>query len=394
MQLGEVAAPSDPGRRSSASTERRAELDWLRLGAVVVVLVVHVAQIFSPFESWHIASPDRSRWLGLLTAFTAPWIMPLFTLLAGASAWFTLQRRSARSFVRSRVMRLLPPLVLGTLLLVPPQVYYRRLYRGEFDGAFLQFYPTFFNGLFPDGNFSYGHLWFIAYLFVYFLAATPLFHLLSTPAGRALLARLGHYCDRTGGFLWGAVPFAAGQLLLRARFTQSTGTLIDDWATHAWLFTALITGYALFAEPRLLAAIDRGWRLALLPALLPWAALGPFVLIGDVYVRLPSEPGLWYATFWIAFSVASWSWLVVILGMARRYLNRPSPLLERWRRSAYGIYVLHQTVVVWLAYRIVDWPLGVHTRFLLITALALAATLALVAALKRLPGVRTAFGIA
>ncbi|HEX6133503.1 MAG TPA: acyltransferase family protein [Longimicrobiales bacterium] len=388
-------AGSTPPARALPANARAAEIDWLRLAAVVVVLVVHAAQIFSPFESWHIASPDRSPWLGLLTALTAPWIMPLFTLLAGAGAWFTLQRRSPAEFLRTRAIRLLPPFVLGTLILIPPQVYLRRLYRGEFDGTFLDFYPRFFEGASPDGNFSWGHLWFILYLFFYFVAATPLFRSLSHGRGRGLLARMGAAADRKrAAILWLVIPFAAGQLLLRARFTQSTGALLDDWATHAWLFTALITGYALMEEPRLMAAVDRGWRIALLPAALSLSIIGLYVMPGDAYDRLPSRPGLWYFTFWTTFSLASWSWLVVLLGAARRYLDRPTPFLERWRHSAYGIYVLHQTVIVLIAWEVVRWPLDLHLRFLIISALSLAVTLMLVAILRRLPGMRTAFGLA
>jgi glucans biosynthesis protein C len=389
-----AGAVEGAGEVRPAAGTRAAELDWLRLGAVVLVLMVHSAQVFSPFESWHIASPDRSWALGLFTAATAPWIMALFMVLAGAGAWYSLQRRTAVQWIRARALRLVLPLVLGTLILVPPQVYYRRIYRGEFDGTYLDFYPEFFNGVFPEGNFSWGHLWFLAYLFVYFLVAVPFFSYMERDGGRRLLARMASCCRGRAGILWGVVPFAVGQLLLRWRYPQSTGTLVNDWATHAWLFTALLAGYALLAEPRLMAAVDRGWRVALVPATAVWVVLGVYVLYGEPYMRLPSEPGLWYLAFWTTFGVASWSWLVVILGAARRWLNRPTALLERWRGAAYGIYVLHQTIVVWVAYHVVGWPMDVHARFLVVTLASLAATLVLVRLLRRVPGAQAALGIA
>jgi ABC-type sugar transport system permease subunit len=161
--------------RSGEAGARRPEIDWLRVGAIFLVFVVHSAQIFSPIESWHIDSPESSRLLGQFTVFLGPWIMPLFMLLAGASAWYARRRRSDREYLQVRVARLLVPLVAGTLLVVPPQVYYRRLFRGEFEGTFLAFYPSFFDGVFPEGNLSYGHLWFIAYLFLYMLAGVVVF---------------------------------------------------------------------------------------------------------------------------------------------------------------------------------------------------------------------------
>jgi glucans biosynthesis protein C len=373
---------------------RAAELDWLRLGAVITVLVVHVAQVFSPFESWHIASPDTSLLLGVFTAFAAPWIMPLFMLLAGAGAWHSLTRRTVPQWIYARAMRLLLPLTLGTLLLIPPQVYYRRIYRGEFEGSLIEFYPRFFDGVFPQGNFSWGHLWFLAYLFVYFLVAAPLFHILKGQSGRALLGRAAQFCGGRLGILWLALPIALGQLLLRTRYTQSTGMLINDWATHAWLFTALVAGFALLAEPRLMAAVDRAWRAAIMPAIAAWLMLGGFAAFGDPYNRLPASFGAWYVAFWTTFSLASWAWVVVIVGAARRHLGQSTPLLERWRSSAYGIYVLHQTIVVWVAFHLVTWPVSVHSRFLLITALSLALTLALVRVLRRVPLMRGMLGMA
>jgi glucans biosynthesis protein C len=373
--------------------DRAAELDWLRLAAVVCVLVVHSAQIFSPFESWHIASPDRSELLGLMTAFAAPWIMPLFMLLAGGGAWYSLQRRTPGGWVRARVPRLLVPLVLGTLILIPPQVYYRRVFRGEFTGSYLEFYPHFFRGVFPEGNFSYGHLWFLAYLLVYVVAAKPVFQLLGSPRGAALLARVAGWCSGRWGVLLLALPFVAGQLLLRWRWPQSTGTLVNDWATHAWLFTALVAGYALLAEPRLMAAVDRGWRAALGPAVGCWVVLALYVAYGDPYMRLPAQPGFWYFVFYTTFALASWSWMVVILGLARRHLSRSTPFLERWRGWAYGIYVVHQTVVVMVAFHVVRLPLELHVRFLLIVALSLAGTLLAIALLRRVPGAGRALGV-
>jgi len=378
-------APTEDGRLP--------EIDWLRLGAVVLVVVIHVAQIFSPFESWHIDSPDKSRLLGQFTVFAAPWIMPLFMLLAGANAFFSLQARSPGEYLRVRVLRLLVPLVAGIFLVIPPQIYYRRLSRGEFEGSFLEFYPRFFDGLFPSGNFSYGHLWFIAYLFLYLMAALPVFQYLSGAEGRRLMARAGLWCQAPGRILWLAVPLAVGQLLLRVRYTQTTGAVVGDWATHAWLFTSLVYGYVLMAEPRFMKGIDQGWRMALVPGVICSLGIAGFTWTGDVFARLPSEAGWGYLVFWSGFTLASWSWMVVILGWARENLHRTTPFLRNWRDTAYPLYIFHQTVVIVIAYWMVGWPLGLHTRFALITVASLASTILLMAAVRRIPGVRALFGL-
>jgi len=77
---------------------------------------------------------------------------------------------------------LLVPLCIGIVLLVPPQVYAERRLRGQFQGSFLAFFPHFFEGVYPHGNFSWHHLWFLGHLFLYSLLALPLFRYWQHPA--------------------------------------------------------------------------------------------------------------------------------------------------------------------------------------------------------------------
>ena len=72
-------------------------VDQLRVLIVVGVFLIHVCEVFNPWDQWHITNPQRSRVLGEFVVVPASWIMPLFMLLAGMSAWYSLQRRSNRS---------------------------------------------------------------------------------------------------------------------------------------------------------------------------------------------------------------------------------------------------------------------------------------------------------
>jgi glucans biosynthesis protein C len=373
--------------------DRRADIDWLRVLAVLLVFVVHAAQVFSPIDDWHIRNEETSWLLGQFTVFLAPWLMPLFLLLAGQSAWFTLRKGDTGRFLRARVFRLFVPLVAGTLLVVPPQVYLRRLSRGQFEGGYLEFYPRFFHGVFPEGNFSYGHLWFLAYLFGYTLAALPLFHWLQGERGRRFLGRVAALCDLPGGVLLLFVPLALGQILLRPHFPQSTGALVGDWSTHAWLLPVYIAGFAMMVEPRLELALARDWRTAFFPAVLASLALFWFAWPGDVWARIPTDPGAWQAAFWCGFMLASWSWLVFLAGAARNWLTRSTAFLRYWGDRIYPLYVFHQTVIVIVAYHIVAWPLGVPFKFALVLTLSFAATVLVLETASRVEPIRRVFGL-
>jgi glucans biosynthesis protein C len=378
---------------STGPERRRADIDWLRVLAVLLVFAVHAAQVFSPIDDWHIQNPEPSQALGLFTVFMAPWLIPLFMLLAGQSAWFALRKRDLRRFIRERLFKLLLPFVAGTFVVIPPQIYLRRLSRGEFEGNFFEFLPRFFDGVFPQGNFSYGHLWFLAYLFTYMLAGLPFFKLLRTDWGRRVLRTGSRVCDWPGGILWFFVPLAVGQILLRPFFPQTTGTLVGDWATHAWFFPLYLGGFIIMVEPRFEAAMARDWRGALFPAVLTSLALFVFAWPGEVYHRIPADPSLWHLAFWTGFTLSTWSWIVFFTGAARTYLNRPSNFLRYWGDRVYPFYVFHQTVIVIVAYQVVQWPLGIPLKFVLIAGLSLAGTILLLEGIGRVGPIRGLFGL-
>ncbi|MBR7551132.1 hypothetical protein KC220_21580, partial [Mycobacterium tuberculosis] len=94
----------------------------------------------------------------------------------------SLQHRSPGRFAAERFSRIFVPLVFGILLVVPPQVYVERISIGmpgrdspiDWSGSYLDFYPTFFTSCcYNHGNFSWHHLWFLTYLFVYSLLLLP-----------------------------------------------------------------------------------------------------------------------------------------------------------------------------------------------------------------------------
>ena len=75
-------------------------------------------------------------------------------------------------YIRSRVKRLVVPLVFGMFVVIAPlQVYLERLSHRQFTGSFLEFYPHYFDGWFGfGGNFAWMgiHLWYLEVLIRFF----------------------------------------------------------------------------------------------------------------------------------------------------------------------------------------------------------------------------------
>src|SRR5690606_577561 len=121
---------------------------------------------------------------------------------------YALGRRTARQYLRERLRRLLVPVVFGILVIVPPQIYLERVWRGEYAGPFLSFWPTVLRlEPYPVGNTSWHHLWFVAYLLLYSLAALPFFLWWRGDGSRRARQMLERFCSGPGIYLAG-LPLA------------------------------------------------------------------------------------------------------------------------------------------------------------------------------------------
>jgi hypothetical protein len=354
------------------------------------VVLGHVSEIFNPWDEWHITNTQRSRLAGEVALFVAPWVMPMIMLLAGVSAWYSLRGRGAASYMRERIGRLLVPLVLGTLILVPPQVYLERRLRGQFTGSFLAFYPHFFEGLYPNGNLSWHHLWFLAHLFLYSLIALPLF-LFWQRSDRQTMHWAARVCAAPGGILWLAVPLILERNVLWGLFPERH-MLASDWSNHALLFVAYIYGFILAGSPWLGRAIDEQWPKALAVGVFGTSVLAVGMWQEVLPARLPPPYSLRYLAFWTLYGVCAWSWMAAVLGMARRWLGTERPILRYGRRVGLEVYILHQPVIIAVAFIVVQWQMRVAAKFAIIFAVSSLMTLVGAEILSRLPAALRAVG--
>ncbi len=358
----------------TARTPRLYYVDALRVGVIGLVFVVHVCEVFNPWDKWHITNGDPSRLAGEIVVLAAPWIMPLVMLLAGTNAWFSLQHRTNRAYVRERVVRLLLPLTAGVLLLVPPQVYLERISRGQFHGSFVDFYPHFFEGIYPQGNFSWHHLWFLGHLFGYSLLALPLFRYWQRTGGRRAMQVVARVCGAHGGILWLSIPLIVERSTLWGLFPERH-MLTADWSNHALLLVAYVYGFVLAGSPWLGAVIDKQWKNALLVGGIGSVALITGTWRGVVPDHLPAPYSISYLAFWTLYAVCAWGWMVGMLGLGRRWLDSDGPLVRYGRRASYMLYIVHQPIIVAVAFVVVRWNYSVPIKMTIIFVSSLALSL-------------------
>jgi glucan biosynthesis protein C len=356
-------------------------LDWLRVIAILLLLFFHTGMLFVGW-GWHITNQETIPGLQLPMDLAHRLRMPLLFVIAGAGMWYALQRRSIGAFTRERALRLLVPAIAGMFIIVPPQVFFERLAHGEWQGSYgaffvervLQFQP------YPEGNFSWHHLWFIVYLFAYVLLLLPLM--------AWWRARCKDRQPKIAPGLWIhalALPLGVNEALLKPLFPESHN-LTSDWYifNHYLLLTAYGFVLASMRGTWDWVADRRHWSLGLGVAVLA----GGLTLIetGIIDRDTPADAML--------ANVFTWSWLLVFLGFGRQYLSVDNRLL-RWARDAsYPVYILHQTVIITVAYFVIEQPWTPGTKYwLVLLATLLSCVLLYELVLRRSALLRLLFGI-
>jgi uncharacterized protein (DUF2147 family) len=382
-------------------SERRYDIDWLRIGATLLLFVFHVGMVFNPAPFYHIRNDELSfGWL-VVCGFISLWHMPLFFLLAGWSLCGSLRLRGPSGVLKERVLRLFVPLVFACVIFMPV-IKYLELSSGldlshtglrvspalqegfrvvipegldvaaPFHESFGAFLPTFFT---PE-RFTWAHMWFVAYLLTFTVLYLPAF---------AFLSRRATGVESASAYLVYApiVPLVLIQIFLRPHW-PGIQNLYDDWANFAYYTTYLFAGFLLALHPALERIAAREWRRALALGVVTCGVLLAGVL--QLYASpLPLLAGS---------AVAGWCFVLALLGIARRYLDRGNAALHYLSEAAFPIYILHQAAIVVPGYFLIRLPLGTWIKVLLLLAVSVGLTFAAYHFIVRVSGpARFVFGM-
>ncbi|OJV53975.1 MAG: hypothetical protein BGO36_13310, partial [Burkholderiales bacterium 68-10] len=262
----------------ACGSERRYDLDWLRVIAFGFLIFYHIGMFYVTW-GWHVKSPHAGPWLEPVMALINPWRLPLLFLISGIALRFAIDKSRLTQFVPRRFMRLFVPIVFGMLVICAPQAYFELYSKGETGSDFWAFYGQYldfdmeFSILTPTWN----HLWYLVYILAYTLAVVallPLLRWLDGPA-EALFSWLGRGALGWRLLLVPVLPFLCYAWLLAPRF-PSTHAFYNDWANHAELFSIVLIGWFAAKSPAFWGAVQRH----LGPAIV--LALGLLLVLGAV----------------------------------------------------------------------------------------------------------------
>lgn len=386
----EHRVPASPVENRTSAPDRRYDLDWLRVIAILLLVYFHTGMIFAAEWDWHIKNPETSRLVLEINYFMSRWRMPLLFMISGIGTSFALRRRTAGEYLRERTGRLLVPVVFGVLVIVPPQIYLERIADGAAYTSFLDFYPEVFTtGPYPEGNLSYHHLWFVFYLFLYSATALPLFLYLRGATG-ARFARAVERLVRGPGMYALALPLGAVLAALVVRF-PGPQDVIHDVAYLLYYFLFFFYGYVLSVAGKVWDEIEARRRASLTLAFLSIVAIDALRWNGATPAF---EYSLANALYYLLQGFSAWCWVLAFLGYGKRYLNRPSRVLARLNEGIYPFYILHQTVIVVIGFYVIQVEESILAKYLFVSTVSLLVSWAIYDLLVRpVPVLRFLFGM-
>jgi glucan biosynthesis protein C len=389
MQRRGVEGQTDNTPQASA---RLHYLDWLRVLAILGVFLFHAVHPFD-VSPWVIKNAEQSETVTAFLGLLFPWGMPFFFLIAGAGSWFALRRRTAGQFAKERFQRLFIPFLVGCVLLSPIMLYFQWRQVGLRDlwhGPFWQYVLLHRAGFSPRwfGEIGY-HLWFLGFLFCFSLLALPIFLWLKGKSGQAVLSWLARICTRRGGILLFILPLLLVRLGLKPFFP-----LEQDWGDFFYLMSMFVLGFVLYAHEGFSQAIRRDWAILVVMVLVSTVAWAYLALTDDSLDLYASPRTLRDFALWTMITINCWSWTTLMLYIGMRHLDFSNRWLEYGQEAVLPFFLLHQPVIMVIAFYVVQWQTGIPLKLLTVVLGSFVVTLAIYElVIRRIGPLQVLFGM-
>ncbi|MEU4830783.1 acyltransferase [Streptosporangium sp. NPDC023615] len=413
------------GPAALAGDGRRAGMDLLRVAVVVGLVLFHSALVFDARDDFYVKNAETTGLTMVISVLGVLWAMPLLFYLAGLAARHSLGRRGPAGYAAERLRRIAVPLVFATVAIVPVPQWLRLRADPAYRESYPEFLPRFFHveldlAEFPfvlqGEHFETGHLWFLVLLLTFSLLLSLA---VRWPPSPGLGERIAGLARVRGAMLLPALPLVLISMVLGLEEEYA------GWSRWAYL-VFFCCGFAFAADERFRRAVRRDLRVVAACGLALFAAGVPVLLSAGDDAFTSSAP---LAVLGRAlYGAAGWCWMLTIVGLldrvparsgtgpsgtrpdaaseARppgdppdvRYADpaaRPdahpgvSPDAHPGVRPAVGsrrgdgglrgylaeavlpLYVLHQPIVVAVAYQVVRWQAPIAVKYVVIVACSL-----------------------
>ena len=308
---------------------RKHYIDNLRNTTILLLFFVHTFMVWNNFGSKFYIWQGENRLLSTLIVLVNPWFMPILFALAGMSARYAFEKRTVKQFVVERVHKLLIPFIGGLIFLVPFQTLYARKFFYDYDGGIIDNWRYFFTHLTDfsgyDGAFTPGHLWFILFLFIISMAAFILFRFLPYDKLVTNIEKIPVL-----GVLFLFIP-----IWLMYYLGNFGGYSIGK------CLALYLIGYYVLSNDLVIEKLENNMK---------WLTV--FCMVSTIISVILYYKFSYYGDLWVNF--IGWISILVLLVIGRKFFNKRTKFTEYFNKASYPIYILHQSILVVLAYYVVE----------------------------------------
>ncbi|MDQ9092063.1 acyltransferase [Pseudoalteromonas haloplanktis] len=342
---------------------RRYDLDWLRVLAFGLLIFYHTGMLYSENWGFHFKSQYLSSSIENIMLLLSPWRMGLIWFISGVALRFIVARFNLGMFLTTRSVKILLPLLFGIWFIVPIQLYAQMSQEVGLSMSFWQFYSHFFDltnplfehyqaGIWPHVDVN--HLWYLRSLWQFTLLLVLVLPLLHHATVQAVITRL---CNRS-------------LLMIFITLLLPLCILKLSWPSDTFRYPMgalfLLYGYLLAWQPAFYSQLLRHWRVLL------GAFIVGYLLVVVGYHMIWQNPAAsqWQITSMdMLYTSQRLVGVLLMLALAKRFLNHDHPKLALLNSAVFSFYLLHQSVIIGLAFYLSKLQLGGFVEPLLILSL-------------------------
>jgi glucan biosynthesis protein C len=317
------------------SFERRYDIDWLRVIAIGMLLVYHIAIVFQPWGRFilFISNEESIDSIWPVMAMMNIWRIPLLFFVSGMGVFFAARKRNWKQLLGERAKRILIPLLFGIFFIVPIHIY-----------LFQSFYS-----LETSYEPGFGHLWFLYNIIFYFLCFIGLAIYFPDNPNNSFLNSFRWILNKPGGLYVFIVPFIVIAELFNPQF-------FSIWyeGLHAFFYCM----YAFFLGLSFVAVGDVFWQKV--------SQLRSVSLIIAVALYLIRYQYFDFNSPHFLTAIESITWIFTAFGFGYKYLNRSSKKITYLSSAAYPIYIIHMAFQYLACYWILPLEISAWLKLILI----------------------------
>jgi len=320
------------------TSERRYDIDWLRVITIGLLLIYHISIVFQPwgvfFGFIQSNQPLESLWIPM--SLLNVWRIPLLFFVSGMGVGFAIRKRSWKQLLTERSRRILLPFLFGLLFIVPLHLFiWQQYYHQE-----IRYAP------------GPGHLWFLANIFIYVLLLSPLFIYLNNNKHGRLHRWIDLLLQGPAGLFFIIAAFVAETLIVKP---ESYEMYAMTWHGFFLGLLAFFFGFSCILAGSGFWKTVLKWRLYLLSAAM-------LLFVVRLVIFKLKAPGYLMA-------VESGTWIFAAFGFAYKYLNRPGKTLKYLSQGAYPVYILHMIFLYVASYLLIPLDIPVIVKFILVVVI-------------------------